>query len=172
MHLVLTPGEKIETGGRKMTLEWEKVELDGSPQELPVKYTLAIGDDGVVREKLGDDADSVRRFASVYSFAYPDKPVKVGDKWTVDITPKEKDAGKISYTFEAKEVSKVGDQDVLKISSTETETGNDGIKNTGTWYVAHDGSILKFKLDIKNWVVPVTGPDPVDAVITGEITKS
>lgn len=172
MQLVLTPGDKIEGGGQKLALAWEKIEFDGAPMDIPASYTLNVGADGVVRDKIGDDDDKIRRFASIYGFAYPAAPVKVGDKWTLDVTPATKDAAKISYTFEAKEVTKVGDIDALKVASTETEAGTDGIKNTGTWFIGHDGTILKFKLEVKNWVVPFAGPDLVDATITGDVAKS
>lgn len=169
LQLVLTPGEAIEGGLHKTTIAWEKLELDGNAMDIPVSYTLAVGADGVVRDKTGTDEDSVRRWAAVFSFPYPDKPVKVGDKWTVDVTPKAKDAGKITYACEAKEAGKVGDQDVLKVTCTETEAGDGGMKNSASWSVAKDGSILEFKLTVENWVVPFAGPNAVNGTITGKL---
>jgi|GEM_PF-3351723 len=168
MDLVLTPGDTAP-GGRKVNYAWEKLELDGNPVQIPATYDVIMDDTGVVQDKTGTDEDEIRRYASIYSFSYPKDPVKVGDKWKVEVTPKASGAQKITYTFEVKEATKVKDKDVLKITSVETEAGSSGIHNEGTWYVNHDGAIVKFKLDVTNWVVPFAGSQAaVNAVIEGE----
>jgi hypothetical protein len=168
MDLVITPGDAAENGERKTKIEWQKLELDGNEMDMAQIWQATIGKDGILREAIDPKDDEYRRFLSVYSFGYPDKAIKVGDKWSVEVSPKSAGAKKMKYDFEAKEISKVGDKDAMKIESTQKEEGENGLKSDGTWWIGKDGAVLKFKLDVKNWIVPFAGNGPIDAKITGD----
>ncbi|AIE84105.1 hypothetical protein [Fimbriimonas ginsengisoli] len=167
MDMLFTPGEAAENGDRKTKIEWQHVEMDGNEQELPANWQATVAKDGSIREALDPADDDYRRFLSIFSFSYPDKAVKVGDKWTLDLTPKAKDAKKMSYTFEAKEVEKVGGKEALKVISTQKEDKGD-LTSDGTWWIGRDGAVLKMKLVVKKWIVPFAGADAFDATIIGE----
>lgn len=164
---VVTPDEADKDGNRKLKISWTNVQVNGGDSEAPEPFEVKIGSDGGFKECLTPTDDEYRRVLSPFSFAYPPKPVQVSDKWTIEVTPKAASAKKMKYAFEAAEVTKVGDTDVMKITSKMTEDGPDGMSSDGTWWVAKDGSIVKFKLDLKNWIVPFAGAGLLEGTLTG-----
>ncbi|HTQ10719.1 MAG TPA: hypothetical protein VMI31_11650 [Fimbriimonadaceae bacterium] len=99
---------------------------------------------------------------------YPDKEVKVGDKWTEKFKPK--DGKDVTVDYEVVEQTKVGDADALKIKGKLSEDGP--MKGDCTYWIGKDGAMLKFELDLKSWPVPFAGdPHDFDVKMKGEIVK-
>ncbi|HVT13381.1 MAG TPA: hypothetical protein VHE55_14030 [Fimbriimonadaceae bacterium] len=147
------------------------VTLDGndlSGQDLPSWDVTLSATDGSVTA-AGDSVDYVRMLTP-FTFIYPSKEIKVGDKWTTKFKPA-KDAKEITIDYEVVEQSKIGDDDVLKIKSKLSEDGP--MKADDTYWIGKDGKVLKFDLDIKGWPAPFTGgAQDIDAKIKGEYVKS
>ena len=45
----------------------------------------------------------------------------------------------------------------------------DGLSADGTWWLSKSGRIVKFEMSINNWVVPMAGPEPFDAIVRGKM---
>lgn len=163
----INPGEAAADGTRKLGVTWENIEVQGQANPNPEPFELKIGADGTVQKAITPNDDDYRRCLSVFSFIYPTKPVSVGDKWTSEL-PADGAAKKVKFEYEATELTKIGEVEVLKMKGKQTEDGADGITSDGEWWVAKDGSVLKYKLQVKNWAVPFAGTPPMEATITGE----
>lgn len=147
---------------------WLDLMVDGAEQgsDGAPTWDITFNPNGSI-VSAGEGADYARMMAPA-SFIYPEKEVKVGDKWSAKYKPKN---GKdISLDFEVVEQAKVGDADVLKVKSKMTEDGP--MKSENLYWVGKDGKVLKFELDIKSWVVPLPGaPGDFDAKVKGELAK-
>lgn len=141
---------------------------DMSGQELPGWDVTLNAADGSVTS-AGDNEDYARMLAP-FTFIYPSKEIKVGDKWTTKFKPA-KGAKEMTVDYEVVEQTKIGEDDVLKIKTKLAEDGP--MKADDIYWVAKDGKVLKFDLDIKNWVAPFAGNGAdLDAKIKGEYVKS
>ena len=150
--------------GQPIQLEMANVMVDTNPQE-------GGSGDGIVNAQnvlQSEDEDDWRRTFSPLLFAYPLAPVSIGDSWKAEVTPTAKGAAKMSYEFTAKQVEQVDGIDALLVTSKLKEAGDDGVSADGSWWVAKDGKVLKFKLVAKNWFVKVAGHS-FDATITGKM---
>ena len=163
----VTPAEAKSDGTRKFAINWDNIVVNGADNPSPEQMEVTVGADGTVQQALTPNDDDYRRSLSIFAFVYPSKPVSVGDTYTSEPAPPS-GAKKMKYEFTAAEATKVGEVDVLKFTGKQTEEGSDGITSEGTWYVAKDGSVVKYKLKVKNWFVPFAGTGPMEATITGE----
>lgn len=166
-HFV-TPEAPASDGVRVLKIDWMNTNVNGQPDETPQAFDVKVGSDGTLQQVTSPAEDEYRRCLSVFAFVYPAQPVKVGDKWTSEYTAKANGAKKMKSSYEVAELTKIGETDVLKIVGKLEEEGEGGISSANTWWVAKTGAIVKFKLDVKNWVVPFTGAGAFDATIAGE----
>jgi hypothetical protein len=118
------------------------------------------------------DDDEDRRMFAPLLFAYPVKPVNVGDTWNIESKVAAAGAPKIDYSYTAKSIEQENGTDVLLITNTAKEASSDGFDETGQWWVGKDGKVVKFKVDIKRWHVSVQGGMTLDAVISGNSKHS
>lgn len=165
--------QKFEAGKPfEAKLAWSDLEVDGNEIGEENVFSCTCDARGAITATTSEMGDDVRRMLSPIVFVYPSSSIKMGDKWTFDFKPKKDgDEGMASWSYEVKGSEKVGDVDALKISSKFAEKGTSSMNATGNWWLAKDGRILKFDVDIKSWVVPMAGPETVNAVIKGELTK-
>ncbi|MCS6923614.1 MAG: hypothetical protein NZM10_04460 [Fimbriimonadales bacterium] len=108
-----------------------------------------------------------------FSAAFPDKPVKVGDKWSHTIKG-QNGAPDIVSTMELLGVEKVGELEALKIKvSLRTADAKEGEGFSGdghTWIDPKTGTLVKTEMRIKG--MPVEGaPMPIDGTLKMELMK-
>lgn len=153
----------------KAKFSWANLTVDGQEQGEDASWDVAIGPRGTVVSTTDMMGDDIRRMLSPMTFAYPEKPVGEGDKWTAEVRPyKDKDDFLLTYAYEVKGIEQVDGADALKIAATLTEMGRDAMSAEGLWWVGKDGAVLKFEMKVKNWVVPMAGGEPIDAKMTGK----
>jgi len=148
--------------------EWTDVTVDGQDQPGGEETTwdIVFKPNGSI-QSAHDDVDYARMLAPLV-FIYPNREVKVGDKWTEKFRPR--DGKDITFDYEVVEQTKVGDADALKIKGKLSEDGP--MKGDTVYWIGKDGTLLKYELDLKGWVVPFAGNDTeFDAKIKGEIVK-
>jgi len=117
----------------------------------------------------GADADAYRRARS-QTIVFPDKAVKVGDKWSFEMkSSKYNGTGAGKADVEVLAVEKMGDHETLKLKYTFKEASGDSpLESTGTiWLNTKDSELVKAVMNVKNY--PVTGaPMPIEGKVTIE----
>ena len=88
--------------------------------------------------------------------------IDVGDKWTFEMTPAKADKRIMTSSYEVVGTEKLKGIDALKISAKLEEKGENGMSSKGFFWISKEGKPLKYELDVKNWVVPMAGSEPVD----------
>lgn len=152
----------------KGSASWSELQVDG--QDMggeDTAWSLTLNPNGTIAS--AGESDDYSRMLAPFAFAYPDKEVKVGDKWTVKFVPF-KDAREMTAAYEVLEQTKVGEIEALKVKGKLTDAGS-GLVSDGSYWVGKDGKVLKFDLDVKSWVVPMAGAGEFDAKIKGELAK-
>lgn len=166
--LVREMGEK-DGEARKVSMGWHHLLVDGAEMPDEILWPVTVDTRGAVVGTTAEEGDDIRRMLSALTFAYPDKAVGDGDKWSVEVRPsKGKDDLMLTYAYEVKGMEAVDKVDALKVFLTLEEKGTDGMRGEGIWWVAKDGTILQFEMKMKNWVVPMAGGQPFDAFIKGK----
>jgi hypothetical protein len=146
---------------------WAEIMVGGNEQSGDdTTWDITMNSNGSLTS-VGAGADFARMLAPA-AFVYPDKEVKAGDKWSFKYKPT-KEAKDITMDYEVVEQTKVGDVDALKIKGKLTEDGP--MKGNNIYWIAKDGRMLKFELDLTNWIVPMAGNTEFDAKIKGELVK-
>lgn len=144
--------------GAKGKLGWKNITLDGQPVGEDEEFTAVFGLRGNVVSVEHQFGDEMRRMTAPLVFIYPDKPIGVGDKWEFTFKPSGDNADKLlTWSYEAKAVEKVKDQDAMKITAKFDEKGSEGMHGSGDYWLAKDGKILKIDLNVKSWPVPMAG---------------
>jgi len=123
---------------------------------------------GELIEIKGDGVDhGYWRMANMNVLRMPDKPVKVGDKWTFEIA-KDAKTGAVAakHEYEVLGVEKVGRFECLKIKHTFKETeGSEPASANGTlWVDLSDGSLVKAETTQNKVPIP-EAPAPMDMKI-------
>jgi len=152
----------------KMTYAWDDLEVDGAPVGGDEVFEVLLSPEGAILSTTSSLGDDIRRMLSPLVFVYPGKAVKVGDKWSVSASPtKDKPDQAFVWSYEVAGVEKVTETDAMKISATVKEQRSGGTSGAGIWWVSKDGKVLKFTLDVKGWVVPMSGAETIDGKMTG-----
>jgi hypothetical protein len=145
----------------------EEVLVNGAPMPVPpmgAPATLVTAANrAIITFTPGDaaagDTSLNLRMHNSSAAIYPDKPVGVGDSWTRDIKADAKTGVRdatAQYKVLARE--KVGSIDAFKLSITFAETGEDGMRSSGTiWIDPVTGDELKAELDLRNVPLPGVG---------------
>jgi hypothetical protein len=150
-----------------VTYAWDKLAVDDHEgDELP-GWDCTVGLQGQILKLDGEGDDNFRRMLSPMIFVYPEKPVVIGDKWTVDVKPGDK-LPKFTYTYEAKSKEDVDGVNALVVTVKFKEDGDKPINGDGLWWVSKVGKVVKFSLKLSNWVVPMAGSEVTDVTIRGK----
>lgn len=150
------------TGGfAKVYVQGE--EMDG------MSLGVTLGTNGLLKSVTSDMGSAMRRMFMAFYFCYPTEPVGEGGKWTVqDETATDGHKAKFEYTLGGTE--NVGETATTKVTVAITEDGAEPMKADGTYWVASDGKVMKFELNMKGWPVPVAG-QAFSGKIKGTIAK-
>lgn len=91
------------------------------------------------------------RLQNLSAFYYPEKPVNVGDMWSVDIKSAVEGAVPLHADFKLVGPEKVGTTDTYKVDETAKETGTDaGSIHNVFWVNPTDGEIVKQTSELTN----------------------
>ncbi len=105
------------------------------------------------------------------NYSFPDKPVKVGDKWEQEVKPSEQ-APKIKTSYEVVGTEKVGDYETIKIKvSGKGESETQPMSFEGhVWVDLKTGMAVRTVMTIKG--LPAEGaPMPIDGTLKMELVK-
>ncbi|HTQ11974.1 MAG TPA: hypothetical protein VMI31_18070 [Fimbriimonadaceae bacterium] len=102
-----------------------------------------------------EDPDGVRK-ANIQTLHFPDKPVKVGDSWTVTVKKNEKGAVDASGTYTIAGRETINGQDTFRIKGSMKETSGDNpMSADGTYWVnVKDASLVKLEGSVTNYPIP------------------
>ena len=154
--------------GFEGTIGWTQLFAEG--EQLPDEtFEIALKPNGVLKSIKSDYGDAMRRMFLPFFFTYPEKAVAKDAAWTYkDEQEDETDAHKASVEYKVVGEEKVKDKQAMKVSFTMAEEGPSPMKSSGFFWVAQDGKVLKYELDVTGWPVPVAG-SVFDAKITGDL---
>ncbi len=171
---------KVENDGNFVTeSSWEKSVIKFGDQEMPgpesppVKITFKPNGQ-VVRY----EADGVggQPMSSMFTATYPDKPVKIGDKWDAEIMLDENlPKAKVEYTVSG--IEKVNDIETLKIrvvsqgADAKAKEGENTQSYEGHFWVdLKSGMVVRAEMKFKG--LPAQGaPMPLDGTMKIELIK-
>lgn len=170
---------KVDADG---TIEVESTQSDivvktpDGEQTIDDKNTtkMTVGSDRVLK-KYGDEGDedaSNIRLTLLGTVKKPEKPIKVGDKWSADLKHSNKETFPVKADYEAVALEKIGEWDTIKIKITTKETeGDEPASAEGfVWIVLADGTSAKEDMSIKNAPFAMS-PTPIDMKVVVERTK-
>lgn len=167
---------KDTPAGKPLTAVFSMKDLTtDSGQALPDNSWNATLDmeGAIVDSDAQEGPEAIRQFLTPWVFVYPTAPVGVGDTWTDTVKlGADKTDRSIVFNMKADSMEKVGGVDALKVTEDLTQSGDAGLKSTGTWWVDKSGKVLKFDIKTNNWVVPMVGDQPMDATFTGTLAKA
>lgn len=168
-HLEIASKDEKQIKGKS---NWSEITVNDSEQDAgDGPWDVVLNPNGSI-VSAHDSSDHARMLTPA-AFIYPDKEVKAGDKWQVKFKPS-KDAKEFTTDFEVVAIEKVGDVETMKVKAKMMEGAKEGegMSANNLYWVAKDGKVLKFELDIKNWVVPMaSGMPDFDAKVKGELIK-
>jgi hypothetical protein len=139
------------------------------PQPAPPATKMTFKPNGSVAKVDGGDAMMQQMNAA--QMVYPEKPIKVGDKWSETV---KNPNGELKIEYELVGVEKVGDTEAVKIKVT-TRSANakegEGYSADGfTWVDPKTGMAVKMETRIKGMQVE-GAPMPIDGTLKMELVK-
>jgi len=157
---------QMESASSELTIKFGDQEIP-QPASPPTKITYKPN--GSVAKVEGGDAMMQQMNAS--QMVYPEKPVKVGDKWSDTV---KHPAGELKIDYEFVGVEKVGEVEALKIKTTaRTVNGKEGESYSAdgfTWIDPKTGMAVKMETRIKGMQVE-GAPMPIDGTLKMELVK-
>ncbi len=184
-------GEQSVVVSMNMTSKVVKVDADGNiviessssdgmakfgDQEMPIPPSPAtkttFKPNGMpIKVEGGNNPDISLRMARLNSHFFPEKPIKIGDKWSAEMKA-EGNAPALKADLELVAKEKIGDQDTLKIKFTIQEVGEKveggpSTLNGHVWIDPKTGMLVRMSASVKG--MPAEGaPMPLDGTITME----
>jgi len=149
------------------SFKWEKLLVDDHEGQETDPWDIVVGPRGELLKMDSENEDTYRRMLSPLVFIYPEKPVSLGDKWSVEVKPTVTGA-KITYDYEAKSKELVDGINTVVVALTLKEAGVDATNGEGFWWLSKVGKVVKFEMRLENWVVPMAGTQPMNVVIKGK----
>ncbi|MDW8107745.1 MAG: hypothetical protein RMK45_09745 [Armatimonadota bacterium] len=116
--------------------------------------------------KVEGEANSAFMFQSGWA-VFPDKPIKVGDKWNSTLKVGEFE---IKYEYELASVEKVGDAEALRIKFTASSASTSLNSNGFMLIDAKNGMMLRMETQFKSMQVSESFP-PFDGTFKMELMK-
>lgn len=160
--------DKKDQNAQSVIVSWSGITVNGNPMDQDSSWTASISPTGSIKKIVGAE-DDYRRMLMPFAFIYPEKPVNVGDSWT--------SAGSVEgisetdWTFEAKVEKNEMTQgrDTLRVATKLKEKSAGALEVNGNWWIAKDGTVVKFNLDLKNWLVPLADGQTFSAIVSGKL---
>ena len=157
---------QMESASGEMVIKFGDQEM---PQPAPPATKMTFKPNGSVAKVDGGDAMMQQMNAS--QMVYPEKPVKVGDKWSETV---KNPNGELAIDYELVGVEKVGDTEAVKIKMTARTVNakeGEGYSADGfTWVDPKTGMLVKMETRIKGMQVE-GAPMPIDGTLKMELVK-
>jgi len=157
---------QMESGSSELVVKFGDQEM---PQPASPATKITFKPNGSVAKVEGGDAMMQQMNAS--QMVYPEKPVKVGDKWSDTV---KHPAGELKIDYEFVGVEKVGEVEALKIKTTaRTVNGKEGESYSAdgfNWIDPKTGMLVKMEARIKGMQVE-GAPMPIDGTLKMELVK-
>ena len=157
---------QMESASGEMIIKFGDQEM---PQPAPPATKMTFKPNGSVAKVDGGDAMIQQMNAA--QMVYPEKPIKVGDKWSETVKNAVGDL-KIDYEFVG--VEKVGDTETVKTKMTarsvNAKEGEDYSADGFTWVDPKTGMAIKMETRIKGMQVE-GAPMPIDGTLKMELVK-
>ncbi len=160
----------MESGMENAVVKFGDQEMP-SPSSPPVKVTYKPNGQ-VVRIEGGEQGSQPMN--SLFSSTYPDKPVKIGDKWDFETSMGE-NMPKIKVEYTAIGTEKINDTETLKVKVVgQTVGAKEGENNMSydghMWIDLKTGMLIRSEMKIKG--LPAQGaPMPIDGTMKMELIK-
>lgn len=157
---------QIESASDQMVIKFGDMEM---PQPAPPATKATYKPNGSVVKMEG--GDSAMQQMSAWQISFPDKPVKIGDKWSGTF---KNPTGEIKIDYEFVAVEKVGETEALKIKTTSRlGTGKEGEESTSDGFIWIDpktGMALKMETKFKGMQAE-GAPMPMNGTLKMELVK-
>jgi len=157
---------QMESASAEMVIKFGDQEM---PQPAPPATKMTFKPNGSVAKVEGGDAMMQQMNAA--QMVYPEKPVKVGDKWSETV---KNAVGELKIDYEFVGVEKVGDTEAVKIKVTARSANakeGEGYSADGfTWVDPKTGMAVKMETRIKGMQVE-GAPMPIDGTVKMELVK-
>jgi hypothetical protein len=157
---------QMESASGEMIIKFGDQEM---PQPAPPVTKMTFKPNGSVAKVEGGDAMMQQMNAS--QMVYPEKPIKVGDKWSETV---KNAVGELKIDYEFVGVEKVGDTETVKIKMTARSVNakeGEGYSADGfNWIDPKTGMLLKMEARIKGMQVE-GAPMPIDGTLKMELVK-
>jgi len=157
---------QMESASAEMVIKFGDQEM---PQPAPPATKMTFKPNGSVAKVDGGDAMMQQMNAA--QMVYPEKPVKVGDKWSETV---KNAVGELKIDYEFVGVEKVGDTEAVKIKVTARSANakeGEGYSADGfTWVDPKTGMAVKMETRIKGMQVE-GAPMPIDGTVKMELVK-
>ena len=156
---------QMESAPGEMIIKFGDQEM---PQPAPPATKMTFKPNGSVAKVDGSDAMMQQMNAA--QVVYPEKPIKVGDKWSETV---KNAAGELKIDYEFVGVEKVGDTEtVIKMTarSVNAKEGEGYSADGFTWVDPKTGMAIKMETRIKGMQVE-GAPMPIDGTLKMELVK-
>lgn len=157
---------QMESASGEMIVKFGDQEM---PQPAPPATKMTFKPNGSVASVEGGDGLVQQMNAS--QLVFPDKPIKVGDKWSETVKDPN---GEIRIEYELVSVEKVNDAEALKIKTTARVVNpkeGEGFSADGfVWVDPQTGMAVKMETRIKGMQVE-GAPMPIDGTLKMELVK-
>jgi len=157
---------QMESASGEMVIKFGDQEM---PQPAPPATKMTFKPNGSVAKVDGGDAMMQQMNAA--QMVYPEKPIKVGDKWSETV---KNAVGELKIDYEFVGVEKVGDTETVKIKMTARSVNakeGEGYSADGfTWVDPKTGMAVKMETRIKGMQVE-GAPMPIDGTLKMELVK-
>ena len=156
----------MESASGEMVIKFGDQEM---PQPAPPATKMTFKPNGTVAKVDGGDAMMQQMNAA--QMVYPEKPVKVGDKWSETV---KNPNGELKIEYELVGVERVGDTEAVKIKVTTRSVNakeGEGYSADGfNWIGPKTGMLVKMEARIKGMQVE-GAPMPIDGTLKMELVK-
>jgi len=157
---------QMESASSEMVVKFGDQEM---PQPASPATKMTFKPNGSVAKVEGGDGMMQQMNAS--QMVYPEKPIKVGDKWSETV---KNAVGELKIDYEFVGVEKVGDTEAVKIKMTARTVNakeGEGYSADGfTWVDPKTGMLVKMETRIKGMQVE-GAPMPIDGTLKMELVK-
>lgn len=157
---------QMESASSEMVVKFGDQEM---PQPASPATKMTFKPNGSVAKVEGGDGMMQQMNAS--QMVYPEKPIKVGDKWSETV---KNAVGELKIDYEFVGVEKVGDTETVKIKMTARSVNakeGEGYSADGfNWIDPKTGMLVKMETRIKGMQVE-GAPMPIDGTLKMELVK-
>jgi len=158
---------QMESASSELIIKFGDQEVP-QPASPPTKITYKPNGEVVKMESAQGPLPS-----NLGNVAFPDKPVKLGDKWSHPIKG-QNGVPDIETTYELIGTEKIAESEALKMKVSARATNakeGEGFSSSGhIWIDPRTGMLIKSELQLKGWQVEGV-PMPIDGTLKMELVK-